>query len=83
MMLRDNPNLVFKEDDDRQEYILVKPYRLKELCDLYGVSSKIFRKWIAPFEKEIGERNGWYYTVIQVEVILSRLGVPYRISGDI
>jgi len=62
-------------------YILVKPYTFKEFCDLYGVADKTLKKWLKPFKSQIGERLGWYYTVLQVETIFNKIGVPYRISN--
>ena len=59
--------------------IFVKPYSVKELCNLYEVKAKIFNKWLDPFRNELGDRTGWYFTVNQVELIFSRLGVPYKI----
>jgi hypothetical protein len=36
------------------------------------------KKWIKPFNNEIGEKNGRYYSVGQVKVIFDRLGVPCK-----
>ena len=58
----------------------VKPYSQKELCDLYAISNKTFRSWITPFIEIIGEKRGAYYTVLQVEVIFLKLGIPYHIK---
>jgi hypothetical protein len=47
-----------------------------ELSKLYKVCKKTFMRWIKPFEAEIGERNGRYYTIAQVELIIERIGLP-------
>jgi hypothetical protein len=57
------------------EFIL-RPYTHKELSALYGVNRKTFLKWLKPFQKAIGPRNGHFYSTIQVEVILRKLGRP-------
>ena len=57
--------------------LIVKPYSTKELCIIYGVCPKTFLKWLKPFLQYIGTKNGRFYTVIQVEIIITRLGVPY------
>jgi transposase-like protein len=62
-----------------KEVTEVKPYSTKELSHIYGVCDKTLRKWMKPFANEIGEKQGRYFTVAQVEVIFSRLGLPYRI----
>jgi hypothetical protein len=54
----------------------IKPYKLKELADLYFVSKQTFIKWLAPFKDRIGERKGHFYTVEQVKIIFTCLGVP-------
>jgi hypothetical protein len=54
----------------------IKPYKQKELSDLYGVSKQTFSKWLAPFKDKIGERKGHFYTVEQVKIIFTSLGVP-------
>jgi hypothetical protein len=61
---------------DKQSFIHLRPHTLKELCALYGVCRLTFRKWLKPFEKEIGVRNGMYYSVLQVKVIFNKLGYP-------
>jgi transposase-like protein len=62
--------------------LMVKPYNVQELCRLYGVSDKTLRTWLAPFRDEIGERRGRYYTVLQVEFIFNKLGIPYCIEEE-
>ena len=57
--------------------IEVKPYSIRELAELYGVSPKVFRNWLSLFENSIGERMGHYYTVRQVKIIFDKLGIPY------
>ena len=54
----------------------LKPYTCKELSLLYGVSKPTFRKWLEPFKKAIGERQGHFFTVIQVATIFEKLGLP-------
>jgi len=58
------------------ERVLLKPYSAKEIAGIYGVGKKTLKKWIAPFDTEIGEKKGRFYTVAQVKVIFSKLGLP-------
>lgn len=58
----------------------VKPYTIKELCCFYEIGNKTFKKWLLPFQPEIGSKNGRYYSVLQVEIIFEKLGVPYEIN---
>lgn len=54
----------------------VKPYTMKELCEIYQISDKTMRKWLKPFSDQIGERQGHIYNVAQVVTIFTNLGVP-------
>ncbi|MEO6539950.1 MAG: hypothetical protein ABIN74_03120 [Ferruginibacter sp.] len=54
----------------------IKPYSLKELAAMYHVTKKTFSKWLIPFEKEIGKRNGYYYNNNQVRIIFEKIGAP-------
>ena len=65
---------------NRIRYIaMVKPYNLKELSILYGISKNTFMRWLLPFENLVGSKIGSYYTVLQVETIFFKLGLPYHI----
>jgi transposase-like protein len=59
-----------------KQVIEVKPYTVKELSNMYGISDKTLRKWLKPFEESIGMKNGHYFTTLQVQIIFSKLGVP-------
>ena len=55
-----------------------KPYSTKELSHMYGVSDRVFRKWLKPFEEAIGKKTGHFYTNIQIEIIFEKLGYPNK-----
>jgi DNA-binding transcriptional MerR regulator len=55
---------------------VVKPYTVKELAALYGVSPKTLRTWLLPHREAIGERVSRYFTALQVQLIFERLGRP-------
>lgn len=56
----------------------IRPYSIKELAGIYNVCNKTMKKWINPFSELIGEKNGRYYSVVQVKIIFDKLGVPCR-----
>lgn len=43
---------------------------------MYNVSKNTFKKWLSNFADELGERNGYYYSVLQVRLIFEKLGLP-------
>ena len=58
----------------------VRPYTAKELCKIYGISDKTFVKWLQPFKEQVGDKQGRFYTVWQVQYIFEKLGIPYSIK---
>ena len=62
--------------------IQLRPYNLKELTTLYGVSAKTLHKWLSPFEKQIGKRRGYYFTIPQVRKIFRLLEFPSMMYED-
>ncbi len=55
---------------------VLRAYTPKEMRNLYGVSSHIFKKWIEDFQDDIGELKANSYTIAQVKIITDKLGVP-------
>jgi hypothetical protein len=47
-----------------------------ELSKFYKVCKKTFMRWLKPFETVIGERQGRYYNINQVKIIIEKLGMP-------
>jgi hypothetical protein len=58
----------------------VKPYTHKELSSYYGVCKQTFSKWLIPFQPQIGERKGHFYSVEQVKTIFRCLGMPFTMD---
>ena len=57
---------------------ILKPYNIKELAELYGMSKKTIRTWLRPHAQEIGPRQGRYYTILQVKIIFEKIGMPQK-----
>jgi transposase-like protein len=58
----------------------MRPYSTKELSRIYGVCDKTLLKWMKPFTEQIGQKQGRFFTVAQVEIIFQKLGMPYKIK---
>ena len=65
-----------------QTVIELKPYSLTELAMQYKVCNRTFKKWIKPFEEEIGTKQGRFYTVSQVAVVFDKIGFPCVITEE-
>ena len=62
--------------------IEVRPYNMKELCNLYKMSYKSMYTCLKPMQTLIGKKRGYFYTVRQVEIIFRELGIPYSINEN-
>ncbi len=60
------------------DVIEIRHYSTKELAKLYGVCDKTLLKWMKRFEKEIGPKEGRYFTIAQVKIIFEKIGWPGR-----
>jgi hypothetical protein len=63
----------------KMNVIKLKPYSLAELARLYEVCVRTMKKWMLPFEVDIGAKRGRYYTISQVKIIFDKLGLPAEI----
>ncbi|MEJ1237919.1 hypothetical protein WBG78_07320 [Chryseolinea sp. T2] len=65
--------------------LVIMPYTMGELAEIYNVSRPTMRRWLYPFLAEIGGLIGRYFTCLQVETIFRRLGFPgkrIQLSGS-
>lgn len=62
--------------------IQLKPYTVLELARLYSVSDRTMKKWLKPFEPEVGNKIGYFYTIAQVKIIFEKLGMPGNFISD-
>ncbi|MFZ5553563.1 MAG: hypothetical protein ACOZCO_10630 [Bacteroidota bacterium] len=58
----------------------LRPYTMKEMRNLYGVSLHVFNNLIKSFQEELGPVRGKYLTVNQVELILKKIGTPKKLT---
>jgi hypothetical protein len=60
--------------------IKVKPYNLKELQNLYGMSYYTMTANLRPLSKLLGEKKGYSYNIRQVKIIFRELGLPCELK---
>ncbi len=58
----------------------IKPYSITELSSLYTVCIRTFKRWLVPFNEEIGAKCGRYFTIAQVRTILKCIGLPSEVT---
>ena len=66
---------------DTNGNLIVKPYRTMDLCIIFDIGYKTFRRWVKEHQEEIGIRRGIYYSIDQVEVMLGKFGRPHIAIG--
>jgi hypothetical protein len=54
----------------------IRPYSPGELARFSGVSVWTLNRWLKRHKDTIGERDGLYYTALQVRTIFDKLGLP-------
>lgn len=58
------------------------PYSIAELASIYNVCVRTFKKWLKPFEQQVGKKEGRFFNISQVRIILDKLGLPAEIELD-
>jgi transposase len=62
--------------------IQIKAYSITELANIYDVDIRTLKKWMKPFKNDIGEKQGRFFNIPQVKVILARLSLPSWVIID-
>ncbi len=60
--------------------IKLKAYSIAELARIYEVDPRTLKKWIKPFEEQIGTKQGRYFQIPQVKIIFKKLDLPTNIK---
>lgn len=60
----------------------LRPYTIAELAIIYGVCKRTLRKWLRPFQEDIGKRQGHFYSIAQVKIIIEKIGLPGDLPLD-
>jgi transposase-like protein len=70
---------VRKQYFDTDGKLFVKPYRLSDLATIFDVNRKTMRKWLDRYPDELGNREGKYFSVRQVQFCLEKFGLPGKV----
>lgn len=69
-----------KQYFDTQGNLIIKPYRLLDLAAIFDVNYKTFRRWMDKYPEELGDRDGKYYSIRQVNFCIEKFGLPSKIA---
>lgn len=68
---------------DERGKLIIKPYHLIDLAQIFDVNYRTFKRWIANIEKELGKPTGRFYSITQVEYMISQFGLPRKLDTSI
>jgi len=68
-----------KQYYDLQGNLIIKPYRLKDLATIFDINQLTLKRWMSKYPNELGEKEGKYYSVRQVEFMIDKFGLPRKI----
>lgn len=65
---------------DEKGHLIIKPYRIIDLAAIFDVNRKTMRRWMNNFPGELGQREGKYFSINQVEFMIAQFGLPKRLN---
>lgn len=68
-----------KQYYDADGNLLIKPYRVCDLANIFDVNPKTFRKWMLQYPEELERRTGKYFSVNQVRFCIEKFGLPGKV----
>jgi len=68
-----------KDYFDAEGNLIIKPYHLKNLAAIFDVNSQTLKRWIRNYETELGPKLGKYYSIQQVECLITKIGLPKKL----
>ena len=63
---------------DEQGHLIIRPYRMKDLAAIYGVSTKTMKRWIDTKALAFSKKKKLFFTKEQVTGIFTKIGVPQK-----
>lgn len=68
------------KNENSDKLIYIKPYMLKDLTAIYGISRNTMRAWLKNIESDTGKRIGNYYNITQVKIIFKKFDLPSYVT---
>lgn len=67
-------------DNSRIKRIIIKPYNLKELAEIYGLTLYRMRRALKPHLAHLGKRDGYFFATKQVTKIFKFVKLPSNVK---
>jgi hypothetical protein len=65
---------------DEQGNLIIKPYRMKDLAAIFDVNQQTLKRWMSKHPEKLGEKDGKYYSVHQVNYMIAVFGLPHKVA---
>lgn len=65
---------------DDEDNLLIKPYRLKDLAEIYGVCNRTMKNWITNAAPLAKRNRSQFFPIPDVKMIVEALGLPQKIE---
>ena len=60
--------------------LVIKPYQLQHLAEIYEVHPRTVRRWIDKLVPQLGKKKVKYFTIEEVILIVNAIGLPQIIE---
>lgn len=60
--------------------LIIKPYRLIDLAAIFDVNYRTMKRWMNNFPCELGNKEGKYYSIHQVQFMIGQFGLPRKVQ---
>ena len=70
-----------KQYYDEGGNLFIKPYRQKDLAAIFDINAQTLKRWMNKYPKELGHKQGNYYSIGQVRFCIEKFGLPQKISA--
>lgn len=60
--------------------LIVKPYQMKQLAEIYEVHPRTLRRWISKLTPNLTKDKRRYFTIDEVVTIVNTIGIPHTIK---
>jgi hypothetical protein len=71
-----------KQYYDEKGNLIIKPYRLKDLAAIFDINAQTMKRWINKYPDELGNKDGKYYSVRQIDFLIEKFGLPRKVCVE-
>lgn len=65
---------------DNDGNLIVKPYQMRQLAEIYEVHPRTMRRWISKLAPNLTKEKRRYFTIDEVVTIVNAIGIPHTIK---